>query len=108
MLETRKQIFKKNKVLKEKILSDIEATFQQKGKSTKEDRKELLANEFFKLSESVLTSEGYTKTSASYYTHFPAPARHPVSPSKEWASPFQQQQQHVVKVLTVDSDVVIP
>ena len=46
-------------------MKDIEARFKQKGKSTKADRKTLLANEFFKLSESVRSLERYTKPSTT-------------------------------------------
>ena len=65
LVECRRQVFKKNKSLKDEILSDIETKFQQKGKSTKADRKALLENELFKLSESVRSLERYSKSSTT-------------------------------------------
>ena len=46
-------------------MKGIEARFEKKGKSTKADRKALLENEFFKLSESVRLLERYTKPSTN-------------------------------------------
>ena len=65
LLECRRKVFKKNKALKDEILSDIETRFQQKGKLTKTDRKALLENELFKLSESVRSLERYSKSSTT-------------------------------------------
>ena len=53
LVECRQQVFNKNKTLKDNILKDTEKRFEQKGKLTKVDRKVLLENEFFKLSEFV-------------------------------------------------------
>ena len=63
LVDCRRKVFKKNKALKDEILSDIETRFQQKGKSTKADRKALLESELFKLSESVRLLERYSKSS---------------------------------------------
>ena len=65
LVDCRQKVFKKNKALKDEILKDIEAIFKQKGKSTKANRKTLLANEFFKLSESVRSLERYSKHSTT-------------------------------------------
>ena len=64
-MECHQKVFKKNKALKDEILSDIETRFQQKGKSTKADRKVLLENELFKMSESVRLLERYSKSSTT-------------------------------------------
>ena len=65
LVDCRQKVFKKNKALKDEILSDIETRFQQKGKLTKADRKALLENELFKLSESVRSLERYSKPSTT-------------------------------------------
>ena len=65
LVECRQKVFKKNKSLKDEILSDIETKFQQKGRSTEAERKVLLENEFFTLSESVRSLERYTKHSTT-------------------------------------------
>ena len=41
LVDCRQKVFKKNKTLKDNTLKDIEAKFEQKGKSTKADRKAL-------------------------------------------------------------------
>ena len=46
-------------------MKDIEARFEKKGKSTKAERKALLENELFKLSESVRSLERYSKSSTT-------------------------------------------
>ena len=65
LLDCRRQVFKKNKTLKEDTLKGIEARFEKKGKLTKADRKALLENKFFKLSESVRSLERYSKSSTT-------------------------------------------
>ena len=65
LLDCRRQVFKKNKTLKEDTLKGIEARFEKKGKSTKADRKALLENELFKLSESMRSLERYSKSSTT-------------------------------------------
>ena len=65
LVKCRQKIFKKNKALKDEILSDIKTKFQQKGRSTKAARKALLENKLFKLSESVRLLERYSKSSAT-------------------------------------------
>ena len=65
LVECRRRVFKKNKSLKDEILSDIKTKFQQKGRSTEAARKVLLENEFFKLSESVRSLDRYTKPSTT-------------------------------------------
>ena len=65
LVECRQKVFKKNRSLRDEILSDIKTKFQQKGRSTKAARKVLLENEFFKLSESVRSLERYTKPSTT-------------------------------------------
>ena len=65
LVKCRQKIFKKNRSLKDEILSDIKTKFQQKGRSTEAARKVLLENELFKLSESVRSLERYSKSSTT-------------------------------------------
>ena len=65
LVECCQKVFKKNRSLNDEILSDIETKFQQKGRSLKGERKVLLENEFFKMSESVRSLERYTKPSTT-------------------------------------------
>ena len=65
LVDCRQRVFRKNKALKDEILKDIEARFEQRGKSTKADRKTLLANKFFKLSESVRSLDRYSNPSTT-------------------------------------------
>ena len=65
LVKCRQKIFKKNRSLKDEILSDIKTKFQQKGRSAKAARKVLLENELFKLSESVRSLERYSKPSTT-------------------------------------------
>ena len=48
-----------------RYIERLEARFEKKGKSTKADRKALLENELFKLSESVRSLERYSKSSTT-------------------------------------------